>query len=56
MRRNEIVVMGVRLKRTAVVVYAALLVLTIGGIAFAFWTGSGSGSASASAGPLPMSR
>ena len=50
MQSTEIAFMGVRLKRTAVVVYAAFLVLTLGGIAFAFWTAGGAGSGTASAG------
>ena len=50
MHSREIVIMGVRFKRTAVVVYAVFLVLTLGGIAFAFWTAGGSGSGTANAG------
>jgi hypothetical protein len=50
MQRTEIVFMGMRLKRVAAVVYAIFLVLTLGGIAFAFWTAGGSGSGTATAG------
>ena len=50
MQRTKIVFMGMRLKRVAAVVYAVFLVLTLGGIAFAFWTAGGSGSGTATAG------